>query len=44
MLLLSEDDMSALGTILTFSNGQKIVVDITPEKMLKFIGAKENLD
>ena len=28
-------------TILMFSNGQKLIVDIPFEKMLKFVGAQE---
>jgi len=31
-------------TILTFCDGQKLIVDIPFQKLVKFVGAKENLD
>ena len=33
-----------VATILTFCDGQKLIVDIPYEKLTKFVGAKENLD
>jgi len=33
-----------VATIVTFSDGQKLIVDIPFEKLAKFVGAKENLD
>ena len=33
-----------IATILTFSDGQKLIVDIPFEKLTKFVGAKEKLD
>ena len=33
-----------IATILTFSDGQKLIVDIPFEKLVKFVGAKEKLD
>jgi hypothetical protein len=33
-----------VATVLTFSDGQKLIVDIPFEKLAKFVGAKENLD
>jgi hypothetical protein len=30
-------------TILTFSDGQKLIVDLPFEKLVKFVGAKENI-
>ena len=31
-------------TILTFCDGQKLIVDIPFEKLTKFVSAKENID
>ena len=31
-------------TILTFSDGQKLIVDLSFDKLVKFVGAKEKLD
>lgn len=33
-----------VATIVTFADGQKLIVDIPFEKLTKFVGAKENLD
>lgn len=33
-----------IATILTFSDGQKLIVDIPFEKLAKFVGAKEKFD
>ena len=33
-----------VATILTFTDGQKLIVDIPFEKLVKFVGAKEILD
>ena len=33
-----------VATILTFCDGQKLIVDIPYEKLVKFVGAKEKLD
>ena len=33
-----------VATILTFCDGQKLIVDIPFKKLVKFVGAKENLD
>ncbi|HZI30852.1 MAG TPA: hypothetical protein VFF11_00850 [Candidatus Binatia bacterium] len=33
-----------IATILTFSDGQKLIVDVPFEKLTKFVGAKENFD
>ena len=33
-----------IATILTFSDGVKLIVDIPFEKLARFVGAKENLD
>lgn len=33
-----------VATILTFTDGQKLIVDIPFAKLVKFVGAKENLD
>ena len=33
-----------VATILTFCDGQKLIVDIPFEKLTKFVGAKEKLD
>ena len=33
-----------IATILTFSDGQKLIVDIPFEKLVKFVGAKEISD
>ena len=33
-----------IATVLTFCDGQKLIVDIPFEKLTKFVGAKENLD
>ena len=32
-----------VATILTFSDGQKLIVDIPFEKLVKFVGAKETI-
>jgi hypothetical protein len=31
-------------TVLTFCDGQKLIVDLPFEKLVKFVGAKEKLD
>ena len=31
-------------TILTFSDGQKLIVDLSFDSLVKFVGAKEKLD
>ena len=31
-------------TILTFSDGQKLIVDLSFDNLVKFVGAKEKLD
>jgi hypothetical protein len=33
-----------VATILTFCDGQKLIVDLPFEKLAKFVGAKEKLD
>ena len=33
-----------VATILTFSDGQKLIVDIPFEKLTKFVGATEKID
>jgi hypothetical protein len=33
-----------VATILTFCDGQKLIVDISFEKLTKFVGAKERFD
>ena len=33
-----------VATILTFCDGQKLIVDIPYEKLTQFVGAKEKLD
>jgi hypothetical protein len=33
-----------VATILTFSDGQKLIVDLPFEKLAKFVGAKDKLD
>jgi hypothetical protein len=33
-----------VATILTFSDGQKLIVDLPFEKLVKFVGAKEHLE
>ncbi len=33
-----------VATILTFSDGQKLIVDVPFEKLTKFVGAKDNFD
>lgn len=33
-----------VATILTFCDGQKLIVDIPFEKLTKFVGAKDKLD